>query len=103
MPRVKPKTSRFQPNQLVKAWQAFSVDIGGFPFTVRRGTRLRADHEVVLAVAPAEEKPRFTKPTKVRVHCRVLHGPHAYEPGQTFEVPAATASWLVDEGYAEVG
>jgi hypothetical protein len=120
VPRVQPTRSRFRDDEIVRAWQAFGIDLGNVPFTIRRGTRLRADHEVVQAAPwnfvrsdatddeipseyptlPEQEAPRFTKPTRVRVRCRVLHGSAAYEKGHIFEAPPTVAEWLVGEGYA---
>jgi hypothetical protein len=125
VPRVKPKTPRFAPDEIVRAWQAFSADYEGLPYTVPRGTRLRGDHPAVVA-APwnfvradepddhdptlfaAYEEParRFTSPTRIRFVPRhtnasvVLIGARTYRVGEEVTVPAATAEVLVSDGYA---
>jgi hypothetical protein len=121
VPRVRPKQARFQPDQLVKSWQAFSTDLAGVAYTIRRGTQLRGDHEVVQAAPwnfiPAEagddelppqypslpepEPARFSGPQKIKLKVPVLSGSAKYEPGQLAEFPAGTAEWLCSENYAE--
>jgi hypothetical protein len=50
---------------------------------------------------PEPEAPRFTRPTKVKLSVSLLHGPHRYEAGATVELPAGTASWVVENGYGK--
>jgi len=120
VPRVMPKQPRFRADEIVKSWQSFSYDDQQGGHTIRTGVRLRGDHPAVLRCpwcfvredqpddrTPSlyqdlvEPQPRFRKPTRVRVKCRVLHGVAVYEKGHEFTAPAATASWLLDEGLAD--
>jgi hypothetical protein len=129
MPRVLPKKARFRPDQLVKAWQSFAVQTAdGLDVTVPRLTRLRGDHPAVtaapwnfveaevsddempseLGARPLPEEPKmFEGPTRIRfVPCHtasslVLIGARQYGVGEEVVVPAGTAQYLVEEGYAE--
>jgi hypothetical protein len=121
MPRVTPRHARFKADEIVRSWQGFAYDgPDGIGHTIRRGFRLRGDHEAVrlhpwnfvLADAPTTEEPPeyptlveagplFSEPTRLRARTRVLLGAAIYEPGSVFEAPARAASWLVSENHAE--
>jgi hypothetical protein len=121
MPRVLPRQPRFAATDVVRAWEGVACDTAdGVSHVVPRGTRLRGDHVVVrqcpwafvIDAASDDEEPtlfpeirepelRFTKPTRVRCRCRVLHGVAVYEKGSEFVVPPEVAEWLVSENLAE--
>jgi hypothetical protein len=125
VPRVIPRQPRFDPDELVRAWQAFSYDdADGVPRTIKRGTCMRGDADAVRrapwcfvpAEAPTDQEPSplaypanplpmFAGPTRLRVSARVssvLYGPHRFAPGQVFTADARAAELLVSEGSAEV-
>jgi hypothetical protein len=122
MPRVLPKR-RFGADELVRAWQSFSVDLpDGTALTIPRRTVLLGSHVAVVAApqnfvstqTPDDQEPRvfagfadegkpmFEKPTRLRLRHRVLFGGKTYEAGQEAEFPPRTAEWLVSDGHAEV-
>ena len=92
MPRVLPRQPRFKDADLCRAWQAFTYDDETGGHTVRRGARLLGSHDAVRrypwnfvldsqpddaepsphALVADTESPPYTKPTKLRVKCRVL-------------------------------
>jgi hypothetical protein len=119
VPRVIP---RFKDADVVRCWMSFAWDDeDGIGHAVRRGVTLRGSHPAVRRCpgyfvlnslpeseepgeypAPAEEPgPRFTRPTRVKLKVPLLHGPARYQRGQVVELPASTASWVVDEGHGE--
>jgi hypothetical protein len=49
MPRALPAKPRFKDDDVVVAWQAFAIDVDGFPFTFKTGARLRGNHPAVRA------------------------------------------------------
>jgi hypothetical protein len=122
MPRVLPKR-RFGADELVRAWQSFSVDLpDGTALTIPRRTVLLGSHVAVVAApqnfvstqTPDDQEPRvfagfadegkpmFTKPTRVRLKHRTLHAGKTWEPGTEGVFPPAAAEWIVGDGHGGV-